>query len=180
MFFIVAVLTGILLGLLVPYNLSSVALPYMAVAIVAALDSVFGGIAANLNKKFNMNVFMMGLISNAVLAVLLTYIGDLLGINLLFAAIVVFGVRIFNNLASIRRLTLDIYFERRAHDKDRDFRRRAIAAKAESIEDAEEIEETEPEEETQEIEKTEGETESGTDEREDAGKTAQSGEASEQ
>ena len=60
------------------------------------------------------------------------------------------------------------------------FRRRAIAAKAESIEDAEEIEEADTEEETTETEKTEEETELGTDEREDAGKTAQSGEASEQ
>ena len=119
MFFAVAGLLGILLGLLIPYNLSSATLPYVAVALVAALDSVFGALLANLNKKFNSNVFMMGLVSNAILAVLLTYVGDLLGIQLDFAAIVVFGVRIFNNMAAIRRITFDIYFEKRAREKER-------------------------------------------------------------
>ena len=71
MIFVVSVLAGILLGILVPYNLSSSTLPYVAVAIIAALDSVFGGLAANLNKRFNMSVFMIGLISNAILAVVL-------------------------------------------------------------------------------------------------------------
>lgn len=141
MFFVIAVLTGILLGLLIPYNLSATTLPYVAVAIIAALDSVFGGLAANLNKRFNMNVFMMGLFSNAVLAVLLTYVGNLLGISLYFAVIVVFGVRIFNNLAAIRRMTFDIYFAKRAHEKERRMRL-AISEKsvshAESDENVEE------------------------------------------
>lgn len=119
MFFIIAGALGIILGLLIPYNLSSATLPYVAVAIIAALDSVFGALLANLNKKFNLNVFMTGLVSNAILAVLLTYMGNLLGINLYFAAIIVFGVRMFNNMASIRRITLDIYFEKRAREKER-------------------------------------------------------------
>ncbi len=119
MIYIISGILGVLAGLIVPYNLSSSALIYMAVAIVAALDSVFGGLLASLNKKFNLNVFIMGLSSNAILAILLTYIGDLLSISLYFAAIVVFGVRIFNNMASIRRITSDIYFERRAKEKER-------------------------------------------------------------
>lgn len=119
MYFVIAGILGVLLGLLIPYNLSSATLPYVAVAIVAALDSVFGALLANLNKKFNFNVFMMGLVSNAILAVLLTYMGNLLGISLYFAAIIVFGVRMFNNMASIRRITFDIYFEKRAREKER-------------------------------------------------------------
>lgn len=120
MFFVVAVLVGILLGLLVPYNLSSSTLPYVAVAIIAALDSVFGGLLANFNKRFNINVFMIGLVSNAILAVFLTFIGNILGISLSFAVIVVFGVRMFNNMASIRRLTFDAYFMKRAREKERE------------------------------------------------------------
>ncbi len=119
MIFVIAGVFGILMGLLVPYNLSLATLPYVAVAIIAALDSVFGALLANLNKKFNLNVFMIGLVSNAILAVLLTYIGNILGINLSFAVIIVFGVRIFNNMASIRRITFDIYFEKRAREKER-------------------------------------------------------------
>lgn len=110
MLFVVAVILGIALGLIMPYNLTSDTLPYVAVAIIAALDSIFGAIVANYSKRFSINVFMTGLVSNAVLAVALTYVGNLLGINLSFAAIVVFGVRIFNNLANIRRATIDKYF----------------------------------------------------------------------
>ncbi|MBE7031916.1 MAG: DUF1290 domain-containing protein [Ruminococcaceae bacterium] len=136
MFFIVAVLVGILLGLLVPYTLSSSTLPYLAVAIIAALDSVFGGLLAYLNKRFNINVFMIGLVSNAILAVFLTFIGNILGISLSFAVIIVFGVRMFNNMASIRRLTFDVYFVRRAKEKERENR-----LKLEAALDAEEQEE---------------------------------------
>ncbi len=135
MIYIAAGILGVLMGLIIPYNLSSAALIYVAVAIVAALDSVFGALLANLNKKFNLNVFMMGLVSNAILAMLLTYMGDLLGINLYFAAIIVFGVRIFNNVASIRRITADIYFERRAREKERIARLALKAAESEQMEE---------------------------------------------
>lgn len=128
MFFVVAILVGILLGLLVPYTLSSSTLPYLAVAIIAALDSVFGGLLAYLNKRFNINVFMIGLVSNAILAVFLTFIGNILGISLSFAVIVVFGVRMFNNMASIRRLTFDVYFVKRAKEKERENRLKLEAA----------------------------------------------------
>lgn len=119
MIFVAAVVLGIVLGIIIPYNLTSDTLPYVAVAIVAALDSVFGGLVANNSKKFNMSIFIMGLISNAILAVLITWMGNLLGIDLYFAAIVVFGVRIFNNMATMRRQTLDIYFEKKSREKER-------------------------------------------------------------
>jgi len=110
MLFVLAVVLGVTLGLIVPYNLTSDTLPYVAVAIIAALDSVFGGVVANISKRFSIQVFMTGLISNAILAVILTYVGNMLGINLSFAVIVVFGVRLFNNLANIRRSVVDSYF----------------------------------------------------------------------
>ncbi len=139
MYFVIAGVLGILLGLVIPYNLNSTTLPYVAVAIVAALDSVFGAWLANLNKKFNLNVFMMGLVSNAILAVLLTYMGNLLGISLYFAAIIVFGVRMFNNMSSIRRITFDIYFERRAREKER-MNRLALKAANQEKEQAKDLE----------------------------------------
>lgn len=119
MIFVGAIILGIALGIIIPYNLTSDTLPYVAVAIIAALDSVFGAIVAYFNKKFNMNIFVTGLVTNAILAVLITLMGNLLGISLYFAAIVVFGVRIFNNMATIRRTTLDIYFVRRNREKER-------------------------------------------------------------
>ncbi len=150
MYFVIAGVLGILLGLLVPYNLSSSTLPYVAVAIVAALDSVFGALYANLHKKFNFNVFMTGLVANAILAVLFTYMGDLLGISLYFVAIIVFGVRIFNNMAAIRRFTFDIYFEKRAREKARLDRLALRAAEAENVKNADDDEKADVEPESEE------------------------------
>lgn len=106
----VAVLLGILAGLFVPYNLSSETLPYVAVGIIAAMDTVFGGIWANMNRRFKVGMFISGLISNALLAIAFIFMGNKLGIDLSLAVVVVFGVRIFNNLSSIRRYLFERYY----------------------------------------------------------------------
>lgn len=138
MFFIVAVLVGILLGILIPYNLSPSMLSYIAVALIAALDSVLGGLLANIHKRFNINVFMIGLVSNAILGIFLTFIGNILGISLSFAVIIVFGVRMFNNMATIRRLTFDIYFEKKAKEREHANHLRLEEAKNEETENDDE------------------------------------------
>ncbi len=106
----IAVLLGILAGLFIPYNLSDASLHYVAVIILAALDTIFGGFWSYLEKRFKIAMFVSGLISNAVVAVLFTFMGDKLGIDLSLAVIVVFGVRIFNNLSSIRRYLFERYY----------------------------------------------------------------------
>ncbi|MDI7274792.1 MAG: small basic family protein [Anaerolineae bacterium] len=98
---------GLLLGLLVG-SAFSLSVPikysrYAAVGILAALDSVLGAVRAEMEGTYRNKVFVTGFISNALLAVLLTYLGDRLGVELHLAAIVAFGVRLFNNLAIIRR-----------------------------------------------------------------------------
>lgn len=140
MFFIIAVLTGVLLGILIPYNLTPSMLSYVAVALIAALDSVLGGLLAYLNKRFNINVFMIGLVSNAILGIFLTFIGNILGISLSFAVIIVFGVRMFNNMATIRRLTFDRYFEKKAREREKE-RRLCIEAAQETDQADAELEE---------------------------------------
>ncbi len=130
MWFIFAGILGVICGIIVPYNLSLAHVPYIAVALIAALDSICGAILANLNKKFNMNVLLTGLVSNAILAVALTYIGALLGIELYFVVMIVFGVRIFNNVAAIRRITADIYFHKKERKKEQIRRRELKAADA--------------------------------------------------
>ena len=105
----IAVLLGVLAGLFVPYNLSNDTLPYVAVALLAALDTIFGGIWSNFERRFNVGMFITGLISNALLAILFTFMGDKLGIDLSLAVVVVFGVRIFNNLSNIRRYLFEKY-----------------------------------------------------------------------
>jgi small basic protein len=81
-------------------------IPYISIAILACLDSVFGGVKANLEGNFNVKIFLSGFFGNSLLAALLAYIGDRLGVPLYYAAIFTFGSRLFDNFASIRRLIL--------------------------------------------------------------------------
>jgi len=105
---ILGLIIGILIGVfLIPINIPQQYSNYVAVAILAALDSVFGGIAATLQGKFDMRVFLSGFFSNALLAAGLAYIGDQLGIQIYLAAIFAFGNRLFLNFAIIRRYVLN-------------------------------------------------------------------------
>lgn len=103
---LLGLIIGVVLGLISSVHISPLYVNYMAVAILAALDSVFGGIRSGLEGKFNNNIFISGFFTNALLAALLTYLGDKLGVNLYLAATVGFGMRLFQNLAIIRRLLL--------------------------------------------------------------------------
>ena len=94
---------GVALGVLLPVTIPVAYSRYTAVALLAGLDSIFGAFKAYIARTFEPRVFLTGLVSNMALAGGLTYVGDKLGVDLSIAAIVAFGVRIFNNLASIRR-----------------------------------------------------------------------------
>jgi len=94
---------GLALGLLSPVTIPVAYARYTAVALLAALDSIFGAFKAYLAGTFEPRVFLSGLLTNMALAGGLTWVGDKLGVDLSIAAIVAFGVRIFNNLGAIRR-----------------------------------------------------------------------------
>ena len=79
---------------------------YLSLAALAGLDSVFGGIRAGIEGKFHDDIFMSGFVANTLLAGLLTYIGDLIGVELYIAAVVALGGRVFLNLSLIRRYLL--------------------------------------------------------------------------
>lgn len=107
---LLGLILGILIGaFLMPYNIPYQYSNYVAVAILAALDSVFGGISATVQKKFDMKVFLSGFFGNALLAAGLAYVGDKLGIQLYLAAVFAFGNRLFLNFAIIRRYLLNKY-----------------------------------------------------------------------
>ena len=103
---IFAVWTGIVIGLLFPYSLPAEYGKFLAVALLASLDSVFGGMRSGMEEKFDNAIFISGFFVNALLAVLLVFIGDRLGIDLYYVASLAFGLRIFQNLAIIRRYFL--------------------------------------------------------------------------
>ncbi len=100
-FSIAGIITG--LNVEIPLSYSN----YIAVAILACLDSVFGAFSANVEKKFSMSVFISGFIGNAVIAILLVFIGEKLNVDIFLAAVIVFSSRLLNNFSSIRRYFLE-------------------------------------------------------------------------
>ncbi|MDD3897908.1 MAG: small basic family protein [Syntrophomonadaceae bacterium] len=106
---IFSLLIGLAIGFQMPVLLPLLYAKYLSIAILAALDSVFGGIRGYMEDGFDTTIFVSGFIVNALLAAGLAYIGDKLGVELYLAAVIVFGVRIFQNLAIIRRYLVKKY-----------------------------------------------------------------------
>ncbi|MFC5999112.1 small basic family protein [Quadrisphaera sp. GCM10027208] len=98
-------LVGIVLGLVFQPAVPVALQPYLPIAVVAALDAVFGGFRAVLDGIFDDRVFVVSFLSNVVVAALIVYLGDQLGVGaqLSTGVVVVLGIRIFSNAAAIRR-----------------------------------------------------------------------------
>lgn len=103
---IVGLLLGVIVGIFINPTVPGWLLPYLPIAVVAALDAVFGGIRANLEKIFDDQVFIISFLSNVLLASLIVFLGDQLGVGsqLSTGVVVVLAMRIFANAAAIRRL----------------------------------------------------------------------------
>ncbi len=103
---IIGCLIGAVIGVnapVIPYTYSN----YLAIAIIAALDTVFGGIASVVKGNFDLKIFLTGFFGNAILSMLLTYLGNRLNVDIYLAAIIVFVGRMFTNLAIIRRYYIE-------------------------------------------------------------------------
>jgi small basic protein len=100
-----ALAAGIVLGLILRPTVPTWLEPYLPIAVVAALDAVFGGLRARLDGIFDAKVFVVSFISNVTVAALIVFLGDKLGVGsqLSTAVVVVLGIRIFGNAAAIRR-----------------------------------------------------------------------------
>ena len=73
--------------------------------LIAALDAVFGAVRAALDGIFNDKVFVVSFLSNVLVAAFIVFLGDQLcvGSQMSTGVVVILGVRIFSNVASIRR-----------------------------------------------------------------------------
>ncbi|HZO68517.1 MAG: small basic family protein [Kribbellaceae bacterium] len=102
---VLGLVLGVVIGLVVAPSVPEWAQPYLPIAVVAALDAVFGGLRAFLDGIFNDKVFVVSFISNVLIAALIVYLGDQLGVGsqLSTGVVVVLGIRIFTNMAAIRR-----------------------------------------------------------------------------
>ena len=101
----VGLLIGVLLGLILQPEVPIWLEPYLPIAVVAALDALFGGVRAWLEGIFDDKVFVVSFVGNVIVASLIVYLGDKLGVGgeLSTGVVVVLGIRIFSNAAAIRR-----------------------------------------------------------------------------
>lgn len=105
-FAIAGLIVGAILGWIAPFHIPISYANYRSVAVLAALDAVFGGSRAALERIFDLSNFVIGFFSNVVLAVILVYVGDLIGINLYYVALIGFGLRVFINVGAIRKIIM--------------------------------------------------------------------------
>jgi small basic protein len=118
---VLGLLLGVALGMALSLTIPAQYSRYTAMALLAAFDSVLGAVRAELDGEFDNRIFLTGFFVNIVLAGVLTFLGDRLGVELYIAAIVAFGVRMFNNLAIIRRQLLERWaWPKRAQGADGD------------------------------------------------------------
>jgi len=111
---------GLTLGLLTDIHVPKEYADYLSIAVLAAFDTLLGGIRAHLEWKFDQRVFVSGFFFNVSLAAILAFLGVQLGIDLYLAAVFAFGVRLFKNIALIRRYMI----ERRKMKKEEKNRRK--------------------------------------------------------
>jgi len=107
---IIAIILGCVIGALIGINAPVIPYTYstfLAIAVVAALDSVFGGITSVLKKNFDLIIFISGFFCNSLLSIALTYLGQKLNLDIYLAALVVFVGRMFTNLTIIRRYYIE-------------------------------------------------------------------------
>ena len=99
-------LLGIVIGVISPIEVPVSYAKYTSVALLAALDSVFGGTRAAIERTFGLSIFITGFFSNSLLAAVLVFLGNVVGIDLYYVALISFGLRLFQNTAAIRTLLL--------------------------------------------------------------------------
>lgn len=105
MIVLLAIVAGVVSGLVLQPTVPLDLQPYLPIAVVAALDALFGGVRAWLEQIFDDKVFVISFVGNVLVASLIVYLGDKLGVGgeLSTGIVVVLGIRIFSNAAAIRR-----------------------------------------------------------------------------
>jgi len=114
---LLGLLLGISLGFMTDFQIPTAYENYLSIAVLAALDTLFGGIRAQLQQVYDDKVFVSGFFFNIALAAALAFLGVHLGVDLYLAAIFAFGVRLFQNIAVIRRILLSRFSEKNATAK---------------------------------------------------------------
>ena len=110
---LLGLILGAALGILTDIEIPIEYKDYLSIAVLAALDTIFGGIRAQLQKVYDDKVFISGFFFNILLAAGLAFLGVHIGVDLYLAAIFAFGVRLFQNIAVIRRILITRWDEKK-------------------------------------------------------------------
>ncbi len=103
---LLAIIIGLLIGLFLNVNLPNVVYPYLALLILCTLDSLIGGFKSRYAREYSAGLFITGWLGNCIAAVLMNALGDALGVNLALPVQILLGMRIFRNIARLRRIWL--------------------------------------------------------------------------
>lgn len=105
MLVVIGLVLGVVVGVVVQPTVPAPLQPYLPIAVVAALDAIFGAIRAGFDGIFDERVFVVSFVFNVLVAAFIVFLGDQLGVGsqLTTAVVVVLGIRIFSNAAAIRR-----------------------------------------------------------------------------
>ncbi|MCU9600063.1 small basic family protein [Pallidibacillus thermolactis] len=114
---VLGLLIGITLGILTDIDIADQYSDYLSIAILAALDTLLGGIRAQLQKLYDEMIFVTGFFTNIILATSLAFLGVQIGVDLYLAAVFAFGVRLFQNIAVIRRILISKWSKKRKNEK---------------------------------------------------------------
>ncbi len=104
---------GLLIGTFLQLNIPPEYARYTAVAIVGIMDSIFGALRAQNEEKYDTTIFLTGLGFNMLMAMIITYFGDKLNLDLYIAVLVAFTIRIFLNIGIIKTKTIEHWRNRR-------------------------------------------------------------------
>ncbi|MCC6685474.1 MAG: small basic family protein [Fimbriimonadaceae bacterium] len=130
-------LLGVLVGVLIGKPLTGEIGVYVAVACLAGLDTICGGIRANLEGKFDGPIMVTGFLSNILIASALSWLGTKIGVEVFLVCAFIFGMRIFTNLSVIRRILLTKWTDRKAREAqerlDTERAQEAAAAPSETV-----------------------------------------------
>ena len=125
---ILAVLIGVIIGLLMHHPFTGNLGQYLAVGCLAGLDTVCGGIRSGYEGKFHTDIFVSGFITNLVIAISMAWLGDRIYIDLYQAVALVLGWRIFTNLSLIRRSILNQWRDARERRRQEELAKQSRAS----------------------------------------------------
>ncbi|MDQ0299047.1 small basic protein [Salibacterium salarium] len=106
---VMGLLAGIIIGLLTGVQIPTAYTVYLVLLILIMVDALLGAVKASFEDKFSNSLFITGLICNLVFALGLAFLGQQLGVDLYLAPVFAFGVRLFHNIAVLRRQLLNYY-----------------------------------------------------------------------